>query len=131
MVGYDTDMNDRELLRFAITDDFSADCVKSDQSRAGEIYHVSRNNAGGAMLTPIDRYFVWRPIFIEGFHDHWRVDCIIRVHPRAPKKPMPFGKSLIEAHEREGLCDRPIWLSLYSGQEIDGQPFGEVFDYDD
>jgi hypothetical protein len=68
------------VKRFPVTDTFQADCVVSEAARAGKIYHVVRNASGGAMLTPIARYFVWQPEFVEGFHKHWRVDCFVYQH---------------------------------------------------
>ena len=58
------------------------------------------------MMTPIARYFAWKPEFVEGFHGHWRVDCSIRMnkstrsgmHPLAPKAPtemLNFGIDLL------------------------------------
>jgi hypothetical protein len=120
------------MNRFLLTEDFDADCVVSDRARAGEIYRVQGNRSGGAVLTPVARYFAWRPEFIEGFHAFWRVDCFIREHPLAPQpaESQGLGKALVEALFREGLCNEPLWLSVHRSHELNGTEYGEVFDYD-
>lgn len=117
------------MKRFSLTEELDADCVLSDTARAGEVYRVQRNPAGGVLLTPIARYFVWRPEFIEGFHKYWRVDCFVREHPLAPA-PGKLGEALVDALLREGLCDQPLWLSVHKSNELTGREYGEVFDYD-
>ena len=117
------------MIRFAITPNHDADCVVAEDSRIGELYHVVRNSAGGATMTPIARYYVWKPQFIEGFHEHWRVDCFVRQHKLAPD-PKTIGEALVQALKTQELCDEPIWLSCYDSKEVAGQAYGEVFDYD-
>jgi hypothetical protein len=97
------------MRRFDINATFGADCVVSDEARAGEVYHFARNLAGGAILTPIARYFVWQPQFVEGFHRHWRVDVFVRQHPLSPE---------------------PIWMSAHRSEELKGKAYGEVFSDD-
>jgi hypothetical protein len=129
------------MKRFSVGKSFEADCVISEVSRAGEIYHVAKNEHGGAMMTPIARYFAWKPEFVEGFHGHWRVDCFIRMHkstrsgmhplaPKAPTEMLNFGIDLVNTLRERELCDEPIWLSVHRSEELQGQAFGEVFDYD-
>jgi hypothetical protein len=117
------------MKRFAVTESFNADCVVSEAARAGEIYHIARNSFGGAMLTPIARYFVWKPEFVEGFHEHWRVDCFVRQHKLSPD-PMGLGEALVAALVREKLCDEPIWMSAHKSDEIKGKAYGAVFSDD-
>jgi hypothetical protein len=117
------------MKRFSVTDIFQADCVVSEAARAGHIYHVARNAAGGALLTPIARYFVWRPEFVDGFHKHWRVDCFVRQHKLSPD-PMSLGESLVAALVREQLCAAPIWMSAHASSELKGRAYGEVFSDD-
>ena len=114
---------------FPVTDTFDADCVVSDGARAGHIYHVVRNSSGGARLTPIARYFVWRPEFVEGYHKYWRVDCFVQQHKLSPE-PMSLGESLVAALVREQLCAEPIWMSAHTSSEIKGKVYGEVFSDD-
>jgi hypothetical protein len=117
------------MRRFSLTRDFEADCISGDSAHAGEAYHVVRNAEGGALLTPVVRYFAWRPKYSEGVHEHWRVDCFVRVHELAPE-PIIIGRAIVDALVREGLCDEPIWLSVHRAEELKGEAFGEVFDYD-
>jgi hypothetical protein len=114
------------MQRFDLNEEFSADCVVTDKARAGQLYHVARNSAGGATFTPIARYFVWRPKFVEGFNEFWRVDCFVRPHALSPD-PMDLGESLVVALVREGLCEEPIWMSAHRSEELEGKAFGNVF----
>jgi hypothetical protein len=117
------------MKRFDITDTFRANCVVSDSACAGEIYHVARNASGGALLTPIARYFVWQTEFVEGFHQHWRVDCFVRQHKLSPE-PMSLSELLVAALVREKLCTEPIWMSARESDELNGKAYGEVFSDD-
>jgi hypothetical protein len=117
------------MKRFPITDAFEADCVVSEAARAGLIYHVARNATGGATFTPIARYFVWRPEFVEGYHKYWRVDCFVRRHKLSPE-PMWLGESLVAALVREQLSSEPIWMSAHISDELKGKAYGEVFSDD-
>ena len=117
------------MRRFSLTRDLDADCVTSATAHAGEAYHVVRNAEGGAVMTPVARYFAWRPEFPEGFHEHWRIDCFVRVHELAPE-PIILGRALVGALIREVLCDEPIWLSVHRAEELKGEALGEVFDFD-
>jgi len=122
-------MSEYQFSRFTLTGQFAADCDASSGARAGSIYHVDRHSTGGANLTPIARYFAYRPSYIEGYHDYWRIDLHIREHALSPD-PMPLGKALVAALMNEGLCSEPIWLSVHRSQELEGMAFGEVFDLD-
>jgi hypothetical protein len=115
------------MQRFDVGTQFQADCVVSEKARAGEIYYVARNTGGGAVLTPVAHYFVWRPEFIEGFQPHWRVDCFVRRHQLSPK-PTELGGLLVSALVREGLAPEPIWMAAYRSEEVEGKAYGEVFD---
>jgi hypothetical protein len=115
------------MQRFDLTEAFQADCVVSEQARVGEIYHVARNASGGATLTPVANYFVWRPEFVEGFQPHWSVDCFVRQHKLAPE-PTRLAELLVSALVREGLIAEPIWMSAYRSEEIAGKKYGDVFE---
>jgi hypothetical protein len=115
------------VRRFDLSDTWRADCSVSETLRVGEIYHVVQNSAGGTILTPIARFFVWRPTYMEGFNLHWRVDCFVRQHPLSPE-PIPLGESLVDALVRECLCDGPIWMSAHTGRELEGKAYGDVFE---
>ena len=115
------------MRRFDLGNKWQADCVVSDTTRIGEIFHVARNESGGANLTPIARYFAWRPAFFEGFNPHWRVDCFVRRHELSPE-PMQLGQSLVEALVRERLCERPIWMSAHTSSELEGKAYGDLFE---
>lgn len=117
------------MKRFSVSQALDADCVVASDSFAGEVYHVQRNSSGGAVLTPIARYFGWKPEFVEGFNPHWHVDCFVRVHELAPDA-MSTGQALVAALMREGLCSEPIWLSVHKSEELEGQAYGAVFEDD-
>src|SRR3954451_1275808 len=118
------------MVRFTLTPALDASsCVAGTEFIAGEVYHVERNAAGGAMFTPVARFFAWRPLHAEGYHPHWRVDCLVRVHDRAPE-PKVVGKALAAGLLREGLCNVPLWVSWHRSEELGGTNFGEVFDLD-
>ena len=120
---------EQDVRRFAISDKFEANFVEDESSRSGEVYFVERNNGGGANLTPIARFFAWRPEYIEGSHPHWRIDCFVRKHTLAPNAKW-LGKALTEAIIQNGICDPPIWTSWHSSEELQGEAYGEVFDLD-
>jgi hypothetical protein len=81
--------------------------------------------------TPIARYFGTPGAAgqAEGFNNHVRVDCVVRKHKLAPEC-FPLGKSLVAALIREKIIAEPIWLSVHSGEELAGEAFGEVFDFE-
>jgi hypothetical protein len=91
------------MKRFEVTSIHDADCVVGDGSRIGELYHVARNKSGGAIMTPIGRYFAWRPQFIEGYFAYWRVDCFVRQHNLAPDAKL-LGEALIDTLIKEGYA---------------------------
>ena len=117
------------MKRFPVNVDFEADCVNGETALAGEVYHVARNSSGGAVATPVARYFAWHPLHIENVHEHWRVDCFVRKHDLA-SKPIALGDALVLALIHEGLCSEPIWLSVQLTEELRGKAFGEIFDFD-
>lgn len=117
------------MQRLEINERLEADCVAHDGSRVGEVYYVQRNRAGGATLTPIARYFAWRPEFAENFHPHWRIDCYVRKHRLAPN-PESVGRALTQTLLRQGLIDEPVWTSWHTSRELKGEASGEVFDLD-
>ncbi len=118
-----------EPIRFTIAPDFDAACVINSEFVAGEIYHVKRNDAGGANFTPVARFFAWRPIHTENFHPHWRVDCFVRVHDVSPD-PKILGIALAEGLIHEAICSEPLWVSWHRSEELGGKDFGEVFDFE-
>lgn len=109
---------------------FEADySVVADGICIGEVFHVARNDAGGSNCTPIARYFAWRPTYIEGFHEHWRIDCYVRKHELSPD-PKALALALRDALIRDGQCDVPCWVSWHRDEELGGEPLGDVFDFD-
>ena len=117
------------MKRFAVHDSYEALCQTGDMFAFGELHHVARNRSGGAVLTPVGRFFCTRPLFIEGFNEHWRVDCYVREHRLAPE-PALAGKCLVAALKRESICLEPIWVSWYSSKEHGGEAQGEVYAID-
>ncbi len=115
------------MMRFTITPEFAAACVIRPDAVSGEVYHVVRNSAGGAVNTPVARFFAWKPGYVEGVQAHWRVDCFVRVHPRSPD-PKLIGPALAEALLRESLCTEPLWVSWHRSEELHGKAFGDVFE---
>ncbi len=119
-----------KMETFSLMGPFVCDRVLSGEVHAGEIYHVDHNERGGSNMTPVGRYFAWKdPGDVENFNPHWRVDCFVRIHPLAPD-PMPIGEALVGHLLREGLCSEPLWLSVHRSEELDGKPYGEVFQED-
>lgn len=117
------------MTRFSVSSTIEADRVVGDGFIAGELFHIQRNNAGGATLTPIGRYFAWHPEFFEGFNEHWRVDCFVRKHHLSPQ-PMQCGTALMAALIRERMCSEPLWLSVHASEELEGKAYGSVFEDD-
>jgi len=117
------------MNRFDLNENFSADCLVAENTRIGELYHVSRNSFGGSTLTPIAYFFVWRPEFTEGFNKYWRVDCFVRKNKLSPD-PLELGGLLVESLVQKGLCSEPIWMSAHLSNEINGKAYGEVFSDD-
>jgi hypothetical protein len=117
------------VKRFPVNNDLEANCVTGETALAGEVHHVARNSSGGAILTPVARYFAWHPLFIENFHEHCRVDCFVRRHDLAPE-PIALAEALVLALIHKGICSEPIWLSVHLSEEVRGKAFGEVFDLD-
>ena len=115
------------MTRFPVTPEFDAACVITPDSVCGEVYHVARNPAGGAINTPVALFFAWRPGYVEGIHPHWRVDCFVRVSPQSPD-PKRLGPALAESLLREALCTEPLWVSWHQSEELRGRAFGEVFE---
>ena len=115
------------MMRCAVAPAFDAACVITPDAVSGEVYHVARNAAGGAVYTSVARFFAWRPGYVEGYHAHWRVDCFVWVHPLSPD-PKLIGLALAEALLRESLCTEPLWVSWRRSEELRGKAFGEVFD---
>jgi hypothetical protein len=117
------------MQRFELGASFEVDCSPIADFVPGEIYHVARNSAGGANLTPITQFFCWKPIFVEGHNPYWRVDCYVRRHALAPN-PEWIGKALAEALLARGLCNEPLWVSWHDSAELGGKPYGPVFEDD-
>jgi hypothetical protein len=117
------------MMRFAIAPTLDAACLINADFVSGEVHHVERNAAGGATFTPIARFFAWRPVYVENFHLHWRVDCFVRVHELSPE-PKLVGKALAKGLLNEAICTEPLWVSWHRSEEIGGTKFGEVFDFD-
>jgi hypothetical protein len=116
-------------VRFNVAPDFDAACVTTSESVAGEIYHLDRRPQGGEILTPVARFFTWRPVDVENCHPHTRVDCFVRSHPLSPE-PKTLGQALASALLREGVCSEPLWISWHRSEELGGKAFGDVFELD-
>ncbi|MEP0153481.1 hypothetical protein [Pseudophaeobacter sp.] len=72
------------MHRFDLNAKFSAIGSETSETRIGEIYQVRGSRGGsGSVSTPIARYFVWRPEYIEGAAPHWRIDCYFKKHKLA------------------------------------------------
>lgn len=118
------------MKRFILSSDFEASITAEQNAFHGEVFHVSRSKiASGVTLTPIARYYGYRPEFIESFNPHWRVDCYTRDHEFAPAH-RKLGELLIEALKREGFIVAPIWMSAFMSAEESGFADGAVFDLD-
>jgi len=115
--------------RFPISKSYEADCGISGETRIGEIYHCVRRSGGGATLTPVARYFAYKPGYIENVHPHWRVDCFVQKH-RFLGNEEQIGRDLVSALVRLGHCEEPIWLSWHRSKEIKGAAYGELYDHD-
>jgi hypothetical protein len=105
--------------------------ARSEESEPtiGEVYHVARNEHGGAMWTPVVRYFAWRPSPADGYHSHWRLECFVRDDELAPD-PEWVGKALTDALVSQQVLSEPLWVSWHRSQELGGEERGEVFDQD-
>ena len=87
------------MQRFDLSKKFSADCVVTDKARAGELYHVARNSVGsGATLTPIARYFVWQPEFVEGFNAHFAA-CLVGPRPNDRQSSVIASNRILDKFE--------------------------------
>src|SRR5436309_579079 len=95
------------MMRFSIAPTLDAACLISSEFVSGEVYDVERNAAGGANFTPIARFFAWRPVHVENYHPHWRVDCFVRVHELSPE-PKVVGKTLANSLLKEAICTEPL-----------------------
>jgi hypothetical protein len=119
----------KHMERFDLNDIFQAECLILEEVRIAEVYYLARNSAGRGHTTPVARFFVWRPVFIEGFNPYWRVDCFVRQHQLSPQ-PMLLGDVLVIALVRERLCAEPIWTSAHRSDELEGRAYGDVFSDD-
>lgn len=117
------------MMRFSIAPTLDAVCLISSEFVSGDVYHVQRNSAGGANFTPIARFFAWRPVHVENYHPHWRVDCFVRGHELS-SEPKIIAKALAKGLLQEAICTEPLWVSWHQSKEIGGTNFGEVFDFD-
>ena len=117
------------MQRFTVDHMHEAQITLGDQFFWGEILHGARNASGGGNFTPIANFFGTRPVYAENFKDHWRIDCFVRKHPLSPN-PKQLGLALVEALKTNQLCKDPIWVSWHSNEELGGEAFGEVFDFD-
>ncbi len=117
------------MMRFSIAPTMDALCLINSEFVSGEVYHVERIAAGGANFTPIARFFAWRPVHVENYHPHWRVDCFVHAHELSPE-PKLVGKALARHLLQEAICTEPLWVSWHRGEELGGTNLGEVFDID-
>lgn len=117
-----------EEHKFDLDGNYWAQGQQTAETRIGEIYHVRRNHIGsGSVSTPIAKYFVWRPPYIEGVNSHWRIDCFVRKH-KFSGNPKRLAKLLTSNLQDLGLCDCPIWVSWYKSEELGGEKVGHLFE---
>lgn len=115
---------------FSLMNDYCGEYEFRGDTTVGQIYHIVRNEFGGSILTPVGRWFAWQASGdVECFHDRWRVDCFVRDHSLAPE-PMPIGEALVSHLMREKICSEPLWLSVHRSDELDGKPYGNVYQDD-
>ncbi|RUU12786.1 hypothetical protein EOD10_16690 [Mesorhizobium sp. M7A.T.Ca.TU.009.01.3.2] len=96
----------------------------------GEIFHISRNKAGGSVSTRVGRFHTWRPqLHPEGYFPHSRLDCHVDDDPLAPE-PSWLARTLLDALIQQGEISEPIWLGWHKTKELDGEERGQVFDLD-
>lgn len=115
------------MHRFDLNAKFSAIGSETSETRIGEIHHVRGSRGGsGSVSTPIARYFVWRPEYIEGAAPHWRIDCYFKKHKLAGD-PKTLSRLLANNLQNAGLCDTPIWVSWHRSDEISGESIGTLF----
>ena len=118
------------IEHFDLGDSYKVECQIREGHQAGEIYHLQRNRIGrGATLTPIARFFVWRPDYTEGVNPHWRVDCYAKRH-RLSGDPEKLAKALSAALLERGICEAPMWVGWHRSEDLGGQAVGDLFELD-
>jgi hypothetical protein len=118
------------MKQLTLSPAFEASITSVQNGLIGEVFHVSRNEVGsGRTLTPIARFYGYRPEFIESFNPHWRVDCYTRDHQLAPPHRQ-LGELLVETLKREEIIAEPIWMSAFTSAEESGRAYGDVFDFE-
>ena len=118
------------IERCDLADSYEAECQISEEHQVGDIYHRRGNRVGsGATLTPVARFFVWRPDYSEGVNSHWRVDCYVKRH-RLSGAPEKLAKALSAALLERGICEAPIWIGWHRSEEQGGQAVGDLFELD-
>lgn len=78
-------------------------------------------------MTPVARYFVWRPNYVEGFNPHWRIDCFFRKHERSGN-PEELARLLAARLQEIGACDLPVWISWHRSDELGGDSLGNLWE---
>ena len=118
------------MYEFDLNKTFCADAEEKTEVRVGQIYHVLRNKVGtGSVSTPVARYFVWHPNYIEGVNPHWRIDCFVRDH-KLSGDPQEMAQLLTAKLQELGLCDLPIWVSWHKSSELGGEKLGNLWEED-
>lgn len=107
---------------------FEASCTVENDFGFGEVFHTQRNRHGGAVLTPIARFYISRPVHPDGFNPHWRLDCFVRKDHKLSPDPEYIGRQLLSALIANEVCDEPVWLSWHLSEEVGGNDFGDVFE---
>ncbi len=112
-----------------IARDFEAVFFITEETRIGDIHHVERHSSGGSLNTPIARFFVHRPGYIEGVNPHWRIDCFVKNHSFSATPEM-LGRSLASALIKADYCPPPVWVSWHESAELAGEAIGDLFEVD-
>lgn len=118
-----------DMERFSISESYEAECASSGETRIGQIYHASKPSGRGVTLTPVARFFAYRPVYIENVNPHWRVDCFVRKH-RLARDAERISRDLVAALIGKGYCEEPIWLSWHRSKELEGRAYGDLYDLD-
>lgn len=116
------------MHKFDLDGTYRAQGQETTETRIGDIYHVRWNHSGsGSVSTPIAKYFVWRPPYIEGVNSHWRIDYFARKHKLAGN-PKRLARLLASNLQALGLCAPPIWVGWYKSEELGGEKVGDLFE---
>ncbi|RVG73601.1 hypothetical protein CN223_25215 [Sinorhizobium meliloti] len=113
-----------------LSSDFYAEPSGDGTFVHGRVYHIARNADGGSLSTPVARFYVTQPrLPVEGYHEHMRLDCFVNDRKLVPE-PDRLAQLLLHALVRQQAISEPLWLSWHYSEELAGQNYGDVFDFD-